>query len=565
MAKPTVALQMIFKDELADATRILVDAYPYFDELNFTVSDRKTAESLMQISRKQPKLHVQYRKWNNRFDEARNDNLKMNNCDFWFWMDADDEFPFDKIPLLLQVIEEGQFDQLLLGYNYAQDEHGECVSFHWRERLFRSSHPFVWKGWVHETPITDLPYKPHRVSGVVVVHKSDEDHNVESMYRNHKILEEATKVSDDPRYQLYLGTSHFALGEYGEALQILDKFVKVSGNMEDVYRALCVMSECSARMKELNVAIKFALQAIATIPDFVQAYLLIAQWEMEQKNFAEAVEWCRMADAKPIQQGLGVFNPTERYAVQLVAANCEFMQGNYNKALRWIRKLPEKHPARQEYEAEFLSAADVETFVAMLPKFRRYFESEEKLYHALNYDLRYDTRLRGLRELVEKPKTWEDNSIVFLCGEGYEEWGPHTLGQGMGGSEEAVVYLCRELAKLGWKVTVYGAVEEPLFDTGFGKDSNTFVAYKPWREINKKDNFNVFVAWRAPEFSEHINAKVKIADIHDLLRPAQIKNYPDVTYFVKSNFHRNEYKHLPDEKFRVIGNGILKEQFREDS
>jgi hypothetical protein len=123
----------------------------------------------------------------------------------------------------------------------------------------------------------------------------------------------------------------------------------------------------------------------------------------------------------------------------------------------------------------------------------------------------------------------------------------------MGGSEEAVVYLSRELAGLGWEVTIYGPVEEKTLDGN--------VAYLPWREINKTDNFNVFVAWRAPEFAEHIKAKVKVADLHDVLNKSSVKNYPDVTYFVKSNYHRNLYPELADEKFRVIGNGIKKEQF----
>ncbi len=34
----------------------------------------------------------------------------------------------------------------------------------------------------------------------------------------------------------------------------------------------------------------------------------------------------------------------------------------------------------------------------------------------------------------------------------------------MGGSEEAIVYLTRELAKLGHKVTVFGEVKEKLVD-----------------------------------------------------------------------------------------------------
>jgi len=558
MEKPTISLQMIIKDEFDAVLNIIGKAYKYFDELNFTVSDKATADKLADVMQKQEKVHVEHRPWNNKFDEARNDNLKMCHTKYWFWIDADDEFPFETIPTLVEVAEAGNYDQILLGYNYGQNDEGQCVAFHWRERLMRKSHPFAWKGWVHETPITQTPFRAHRVGGVVVIHKSDDDHNVESLRRNHEILLAAAKASDDPRYQLYLGTSYYSLGEYGSALEVLDKFVKVSGNTEDIYRALCVMSECSAKVKELNVAVKFAAQAMVTIPDFVQAYRLMAQWEMEQRNWAESLEWCRVADSKPQNQGLSVFDPTQMEQVFLIAFHDECMQGNYNKALKWLRRLPAKHPARAEFEKETINEADAETFVAMLPKLRHYFKSDADLYNSLVPDLQYDTRLRGLRDIVVPPKDWADNSIVILCGEGYEEWGPHTLDKGMGGSEEAIVYLSRELAKQGWDVTIYGAVSEKIID---GQEGTNVPVYLPWRQINKSDNFNVFYAWRAPDFAEHIKAKVKVIDMHDLVDPANVKPYDDATYFFKSDWHREQYPEI--KKARVIGNGILKEQFND--
>lgn len=142
----------------------------------------------------------------------------------------------------------------------------------------------------------------------------------------------------------------------------------------------------------------------------------------------------------------------------------------------------------------------------------------------------------------------------------------------MGGSEEAVVYLARELAKQGWEVTVYGAVDEEYIDKGCRSGDNNgwdhecetyekHVTYLPWKHFNKSDNFNVFVGWRAPEFTEYIKAKVKIADIHDLIGTNAVRPYPDVTYFFKSQYHKDHYPDLPDEKSRVIGNGIVKEQF----
>jgi tetratricopeptide (TPR) repeat protein len=564
--KSTVALTMIVKDELEAISKMIDLAYPFFDQLVFAVSDETTSRDLEYFVKEKmyKNVEVYYRPWNNRFDEARNYVLDKVKTDYWFWLDADDEFDFRAIPKIVELAEANGFDEILLPYNYAQDERGNCIAFHWRERLMRTAHPFEWKGWIHETPVTNLPFKGHKVRAEVI-HKNGEEHVQESLDRNHKILLEATAASDDPRYQLYLGTSHHARGEWGEAVEVLDKFIKVSGSTEDIYRALNCMSECAFHMKRPSAAMQYAMQAAAQIPEYPQAYWLMAQWESEQGNWAESIEWVEVSEIKQLPTGMTVFDPTSRDRARLIAAQDEFMMENYNEALKWLRRTDPKNPVRLEIEADFINEADAETFVTLLPKFRRYFANDEALYNSLCYDLKYDTRLRGLREQVEEPKVWADNSIVILVGQGYEEWGPHTLDQGMGGSEEAVVYLSRELAQLGWEVTVYGAVDTPVYDVITENTEPVTekcrVTYLPWKELNRQDTFNIFVAWRAPDFTEHVKAKVKVADIHDVLNKTSIKDYADVTYFVKSNWHRNLYPELPDEKFRVIGNGISKEQF----
>jgi tetratricopeptide (TPR) repeat protein len=572
--KSTVALAMIIKDELDSVIDIIEQAYPYFDELIFTVSDHPTYKKLKEQTRNMLKPEVDYREWNNRFDEARNHNFSLVNSTYVFWCDADDEFDFSRIPELVAIADEGNFDQIMLPYNYAQDDQGNTVAYHWRERLIRRSHPFTWKGWIHETPVTNKPYRAHRVN-IPVKHIAEPGHVKDSLERNHAILLEAIKESDDPRYQMYLGSSHHARGEYGEALQVLDAFNKVSGNPEDIYRSLGTMAECAFMLGRPTAAINYSLQQAALIPEYPQAYYLLAHWEAEQENWPEALEWVKTSETKEDAHGMGVYDPSARTRARLIAAESEFMLRNYNEALKWLRMVDPKNPARQELEESFVNEADAETFVSLLPKFRKFFESDKLLFEALCYDLRYDKRLRGLREVVEPPKTWDNKSIVILCGPGYEEWGPHTLDKGMGGSEEAVVYLSRALAEQGWNVTVYGAVTDTLWDVKDGKEwhvndtpwltDEPTVVYHPSQEFNPNDKFNVFVAWRAPEFTEHVTAKVKLADIHDVLGNDRMRNYDDVTYFVKSQYHKNLYPHIDDNKFRVIGNGISKKQFKDEN
>lgn len=557
----TVSLQMIIKDEYEKVAQLLAAAVQAacFSEINLTVSDKPTANKLRKLGANTPGFNVKWREWNNRFDEARNANFAMCKSDYAFWVDADDTFDFTTIPQLLQIAEENQIDALFLPYNYAQDENGICVTKQYRERLLRMASGFTWKGWIHETPIwPTTDYKSHIMDGPEVTHHMD--HLEDSVERNHAILEEAYKKTDDPRYAYYYGASLFTKGEYEQSMLVLRDYLKVGGSQEDIYRALSLISEGAYHLGKFDLALEFATKAMCLKPSYPMAYWLLAQYEANQKNWPEALEWVKTSLTKEDPKTLSVWDPSARERAILIAAQAEFMLQNYNSALAWLRKIPNNETA-QDLMDGFIEEADAETFINILPKIRKYFHNDHFLWEGLCRDMQYDLRLQPLRFATHKPQKWADNSIVIFCGEGFEEWGPQTLDKGMGGSEEAVVYLSRELSKLGYDVTVFGEVTEPVRDTTV-EPKEYDVKYRPWKEIDKRDDFNVFIAWRAPQYLDHINAKVKLADIHDIIPKEAVKDIPDATYMFKSNYHKDLYGPVNS---KVIGNGIQKEHFSEDT
>lgn len=93
----------------------------------------------------------------------------------------------------------------------------------------------------------------------------------------------------------------------------------------------------------------------------------------------------------------------------------------------------------------------------------------------------------------------------------FPNWGPSSLGRGLGGSEEVVVHLSRELARLGFWVEIYadpigsdigrdrggrqrgeeeGGEEE---EEGGGGGGVVWYPYKAYDVSNPPD---VFIAWR---------------------------------------------------------------------
>ena len=73
-----------------------------------------------------------------------------------------------------------------------------------------------------------------------------------------------------------------------------------------------------------------------------------------------------------------------------------------------------------------------------------------------------------------------------------DSWGPSSLGRGVGGSEEAVIFVSRELARRGWAVEVYA--NPPAADLA-APDAGG-VVWRPWHALRPDDDPEVLIAWR---------------------------------------------------------------------
>lgn len=86
--------------------------------------------------------------------------------------------------------------------------------------------------------------------------------------------------------------------------------------------------------------------------------------------------------------------------------------------------------------------------------------------------------------------------MTFYCGDNFDDWGPRSVETGIGGSEEAVICMARELAVLGCDVSVYCRLspDSPERDRG--------VRWLPFQSFSDDEPGDVFIAWRRPEYLE---------------------------------------------------------------
>ena len=107
---------------------------------------------------------------------------------------------------------------------------------------------------------------------------------------------------------------------------------------------------------------------------------------------------------------------------------------------------------------------------------------------------------------------WSTKTIVIYSNFSFhvEDWSPVSIDKGIGGSEEAVIYLSQELAHLGYEVTVFNRC-------GDMEGEYNGVIYSSVDKFNPSDEFNIFVchrAWAQP-MEMKIQAKKIVVWMHD--------------------------------------------------
>lgn len=560
----TIGLSMIVRDEVEEVAKLLELLDPYIDEAYITITSKKREQDFYKI--KNSKVRWSTFTWVDNFSKARNYNLKRIKTDYFIWLDSDDTvLNPERIPELCEYMQRNGLDGLYLPYDYMQNEAGESIAWHVRERILKTDHPWEWKGAIHESLISRGVPVLEKNEDLVVKHNKSIDAVPESAKRNHKILLKEYEKGEDPRVTHYLGLSYFMQRDYDKAIELLLEHIKTSGWDEEIYRSWCKIAEAHLLTNNIAKANAALNAAIDLLPDYPEAYYVKVDIYYREKDAKKAYEWLKTALSKPQPPTMSIIDPNKRVRAMMVGVYCLMELGRPKEAFGLLNDVKKESPLNpmakdvaDAVEYSYMEAKAIE-MVEWLSMFNDEYRGDVvKLLQSLPPDMFSDPRLNSIRAKFIKPKRWKHKSIVFFCPSDVV-WGADTLEEGMGGSEEAIVYLSRELAKLGWEVTIYNERDEEY------KDGE--VTYLPWTTLNTQDQFDVFVAWRAPEHAKGIKARKAIVDMHDAIEAHRVKvasEYVD-KFFVKSKYHRSLFKDTKDSKFTVIGNGIKEDQFNENS
>jgi glycosyltransferase involved in cell wall biosynthesis len=564
-----LSLAMIVKDETVTLRKCLESVAPHVDEIvvAWNGSSSETRAILEEFG-----CRIEPYEWKDDFAEARNFAFSKTAHELVFWLDADDTVVApERLHELLVAFADPRVGSVWLPYYYDFDEYGHPCMILWRERITRKSW-WTWKRRIHEVqqPIRDCSHV--REDRVIIRHQVIPERVQQSAARNLRIAQAAYQKEKeggdlDPVTVYDYARALKAGGQFKESLEVFREFVEKSGFDDDRYEALCSMADIYRKFRWYDEAQNADFAAVKLRPRRPEGYFGLAKTAFCLEDWDNVLWYTDIGYKCPEREDNMPVDPIANKARPLLPLQFAlFQKGRFALALQVVQKALKFFPKNQ-YLKDCASSYEKAIAQEQLEK------SLLHVYDALNQDgeqgkLTYLARaipdiakdhplFVRLANRFRTPEGWQ-NKIVIYCGTSYELWDPLCVGEGVGGSEEAVISLAPLLVKLGWQVEVYNnCLEEGNYDG---------VLWKPFWTYDRSQRCAVFIAWRdsrsvllAPEGS------FCVAWLHDRQKPeywseAMLQRLDAL--FVLSKYHRTDMPQVPDERVLITANGIHTSQFR---
>lgn len=575
-----IALCLIVKgsdDEADHLKRCLECVAPHVDGVFLNINAKpghKPSKKVMQVARKFTD-NIITTEWHNDFAEARNANFAQVPDDYThiLWLDTDDTI--DNPKKIREVAETAKnFDAVFVDYLYDQDEYGNPTTVHMVARLVKNNGSHVWKGMIHETLVETRSISQVMTKDFMVVHHAEQERQDRSTARNIKMLEmqfEAEKDNPDPRTYYYLARAYADDGQHDKAKPLFEDFLEMSGWDQERSAAHTRLANIYRDEGDTSSAKAHYMLAIGEDPDNPEPRIALGALELELKNYHKARR--HLEDVIAMEKNLTTL---ERNPMNYTFRTYWLLSEVYlNMGGKWLDKALEYGKKALSYRKK---DKDIRRFVKIIEgvvndknltdkmleiaralKKNKEDEKIKLLAQAAPKQLEDNPIIVRLRE--PEPMTWPEKSVVIMTGNtAIDEWGPWSLAEGIGGSEEAIIRLSKHLRDLGYKVVVFGKV-------GANAGLHEGVMWRNFWECNLDDKFDIFIAWRAPfMFDKKINARKAYLWLHDVMEPGEFTEQRIANFtkcIVLSEYHRSLFPMIPDEKILMSANGIDPLEFSE--
>ena len=575
-----VALVLIVKgtdDEAPHLKRCLQSVSRHVDGVFLNVNHKEGVEpsqAVLDVA-KSFTDNVIVTQWNDNFAEARNANLAQVPKDYeWIlWLDSDDTIDHPK--KIKEVCElSDRYDSVYVDYVYDKDEAGNPLTVHMVARMFKNNNSHQWKGRIHETLIETRSATQGMTNDFKVIHHADDARTERSFERNIKMLEmqlEDEAKDPDPRTFYYLGGTYMDAGMLEDAKQLFNSYLSLSGWDQERCLAELKLGRIFLQEGDRTAAKQHFMLSMGEDPDNPEPRVELGSLEIEAQQLRKAQVWLESVLKMDASKTTLERNPMSyTFRTYLLLAQCYLEMGGkwLKEAAKYAakaRKFKKNDPQvvefttmiEQVYKDKVWLADTIDEYKKLKDAGKR--KQALKLLDDLPQHIKDNPLVAQLRQ-ADKSFKWPKKSIAIMTGDtALDAWGPWSLKEGIGGSEEAIIRISKHLSKMGYRVVVFA---KPGANTGLDEDG---VQWRNYWDCNFEDEFDIFIAWRAPFiFERKIKARKSYLWLHDVMEPGEfspnrIANFDKC--ILLSKYHRSLFPMIPDEKVLMSGNGIDQDEF----
>jgi tetratricopeptide (TPR) repeat protein len=502
--------------------------------------------------------------WVHDFAEARAFNFSQvpKEFDWILWSDADDIWRgLEKLKTTMK--EYPHVDAFAFPYLYDWDEWKKPTVVHHKTMLVKNDGATKWVGPIHEDLMPMRQLDVRLLQGIERLHLSSKERYAENAKRNLKIAAmQVNKLPDDPRSLWDYANSLLGTAKYKEAEEVFEDFIASSRSNEEIYLAHLRLADIYKALGEREKAVKELQIAIGLDPMLPDAYFILAYYYFTFGDLDKAEQYSLQGLVKrPQIMKMIVYNPRDYdYNPMMLLAKVYHEKNRPDLMLPLLKGCLKIYPDDEklqklvkegEKDKKMLGKALEQ--VKKLQKIKDKVKLKEAMAK-IPAELQSHPALAVIRNVNFVKTTTSGRDLVIYCGNTAHQWNSELFKtKGFGGSEEAVIHLAREWAKLGWNVTVYN-------NCGHKEVKADGVTYKPFWEFNYRDKQDVVILWRwAKPLDAEINATKILIDLHDVPNEGEFtsKRLEKLTkIMLKSKFQRTFLPNVPDNKIDIVPNGL---------
>lgn len=295
----SLAIAMIVRDESEVISRCLNSARTVTD--NILVLDTGSTDDTVRLA-EEAGAKVRHFTWVNDFSAARNKSFELADKEFSpeyiMWLDADDVIEPDDAIKIRKLLESADADVYFAPYAYAQDANGNPSLLLIRERILKASLNLRWEGLIHEAiGVLGADLKTVNCEDWKITHKRPVDRAPGARNINiYRLWIKQNGKLPTSRDTYYYARTLQETGNITEAKSVYAEFVAAADAWwEDKATAYYNMARIARAQGLLEEAQRYASQAAAIKHTYAEAYCLLGEACMADKQWVAAIHWYQIA------------------------------------------------------------------------------------------------------------------------------------------------------------------------------------------------------------------------------------------------------------------------------